>query len=103
MKRADLSRDLDAVARSLVLAAAVIENLAFSLQSPQDGLDDEEARDIGPVPDRGSPGKVNAAVPRTAASPEELPAHPERPMDGTGLPPCSCPPCVTERAEGRRP
>lgn len=100
MTRAD---ELHAVARQLVLLTAIVESLASSLQSPQDGPELEDDAPVVPVDDRGAPGKGNATASGTAASPGNLPAHPERPMDRTGLPLCTCPPCVTERAEGRRP
>jgi hypothetical protein len=47
--RAELVRDLDAVARSLVLSAAVLESVAASLRSPQDSLDLEDDAPAAPV------------------------------------------------------
>jgi len=51
--RAELARDLDAVTRHLVLLTALVESLAFTLQRPQDGLDDED--DAPVVPGAGMP------------------------------------------------
>jgi hypothetical protein len=53
LTRADLARDLDAVARSLALSAAVLESLATSLRSPQDGPDLDD--DAPAVPVAGMP------------------------------------------------
>lgn len=81
MSRPDLAAELDAVTRHLVLLAALVENLARSVRRPQDGPDGEHAPHGGPDGARG-------ATARTA--PEALPV-------------CTCPPCLAERASGRRP
>ncbi|MBP7675907.1 MAG: hypothetical protein KBB14_06250 [Thermoanaerobaculia bacterium] len=49
---------------------ALVENLALSVRSPQDGPEPEDDAPAGPT---------------------------------SGLPVCTCPPCLAERASGRRP
>jgi hypothetical protein len=68
--RPDLAAELDAVTRHLVLLAALVENLARSVRSRQDGLEPKD----------------------------DAPAAPP-----AGMPACTCPPCLEERATGRRP
>lgn len=53
MTRAELVRDLDAVTRHLVLLTALVENLATSVRSPQEGPDLED--DAPVVPTVGMP------------------------------------------------
>lgn len=53
MTRTELSEELAVVTRTLVLAAAVLESLATSLRSPQDGLELED--DAPAVPVAGMP------------------------------------------------
>lgn len=81
MSRASLSRELETVARQLVILTAIVESLSASLRSPQDGLKRGDDPDVGLDGARA-----------TAPGPARL-----------GLPPCQCPPCVAERAEGKRP
>ena len=50
MTRAELARDLDAVTRHLVLLAALTENLAHSLRTPQDGPEEEDDAPVVPAP-----------------------------------------------------
>jgi hypothetical protein len=103
MSRPDLAAELDAVTRHLVLLAALVENLARSVRSRQDG---PEARpDLAPVPvgSGAAPGKGNAGARRGPRAPGSFPGTQKRILDGTDLPVCTCPPCLAERASGRRP
>lgn len=70
MSRPDLAVELDAVTRHLVLLAALVENLARSFRSRQDGPEPADDAPVAPA---------------------------------AGLPVCTCPPCLAERASGRRP
>lgn len=103
MTRPDLAAELDAVTRHLVLLAALVENLARSVRRPQDDPDDEPAPHDGPAGTRPATGKGKRAAHRRPAAPGDLPAAPKKRMDGTGMPVCTCPPCLAERASGRRP
>ncbi len=49
MKRAELTRDLDAVTRHLVLLTALVESLATSVRSPQEGADLEDDAPVVPA------------------------------------------------------
>ena len=70
MSRPDLARELDAVHRHLVLLTALVESLAVSVRTPQDGPDPEADAPVVPA---------------------------------VGMPDCTCPPCLAERARGARP
>ena len=70
VSRPDLAAELDAVTRHLVILAALVENLARSVRTPQDGPEPEDDAPVAPA---------------------------------AGLPVCTCPPCLAERASGRRP
>ena len=51
MTRAELVRDLESVASTLVLAVGALESLVDSLQAPQDGLELADGLTPGPVPE----------------------------------------------------
>lgn len=82
MSRPDLAREIDAVARHLVLLAALPENLAHSLRTPQDGAAPEADALIVPVTAHAYAGKGNAAAPRRARTGGDLPAPAKRWRDG---------------------
>ena len=103
MTRPDLAQELDAVTRHLVLLTALVENIASSVRRPQDDPDDEPAPHDGPDGTRGATGKGNPAARRRTRAPGDLPAAPKKRMDGTGMPACTCPPCLAERERGERP
>ncbi len=81
MTRAELERDLDAVTRHLVLLAALVENLAYSLRTPQDGpeLEDDRPGALGRATATTGMGSAGAA--RRTANPGDLPATFERRPD----------------------
>ena len=103
MTRPDLAAELDAVTRHLVLLAALVENLARSVRRPQDAPEPEDDAPVVPAGTRPATGKGKRAAHRRPAAPGDLPAAPKKRMDGTGMPACTCPPCLAERERGERP
>jgi hypothetical protein len=103
MSRPDLAAELDAVTRHLVLLAALVENLSYSVRRHQDGPEAEDDAPVAPAGTRPATGKGKRAAHRRPSAPGDLPPSPERSTDGTGLPVCTCPPCLAERERGERP
>ena len=81
MSRAELARDLDAISRHLVLLAALVENLAHSLRTPQDDSAAEVDPDAAPAVASATTGKGNGTAARRARTPGDLQAHPRRGSD----------------------
>ena len=50
MTRAELAEELTVVTRQLAILTAVVESLAMSLRSPQDGLDSKDDQTPRPMP-----------------------------------------------------
>ena len=81
MSRPDISDELDAVTRHLVLLAALVESLARSVRSPQDGPGAEA--DVAVVPGRWRrpTGKGNAAARLRTRTLADLPTTSKKRMD----------------------
>lgn len=81
MSRPDLSRELDAITRHLVLLAALVESLSRSVRTPQDGPGRRPGLDPRPGGARGATGKGSAIAPRCTRAPGDLPGSAKRTPD----------------------
>ncbi len=81
VSRPDLAAELDAVTRHLVILAALVENLAYSLRTPEDATGRRPGPDPRPGGARGSTGKGSAAARRCTRAPGDLPASAKRTPD----------------------
>lgn len=88
MTRAELTRDLDAVHRHLVLLAALVENLSHSLRTPQEAPEPEAEPHLVQLRDVLTTGKGNAVARRRPRTRGNLPAvaQKRRDMDGRRRP-----------------